>query len=267
MTAYKREAVEKMARVGYAARAIVYAIVGTLALMVAIGGSGGKLTDAKGALAWVAEQAYGPLMLSLLATALVCFVGWRWVQAFLNPERVEQNNKGTLKRITYFVSGAIYGSIAVAALKSLATRGAGPRAGSAPTMTAKLMAQPMGQLLVAAVGVTLIVFAVIQLRSAWKQSFAKKLKLFQLDEKPRRLALNVSRVGIAARALVFSMMGAFLIKSAIDANPREAKGMSEALQSLAQQPFGTALLALAAVGLLAFAAYQIVEALYRRIEV
>ncbi|MCB0062153.1 MAG: DUF1206 domain-containing protein, partial [Caldilineaceae bacterium] len=49
------------------------------------------------------------------------------------------------------------------------------------------------------------------------------------------------------------------------ANPNEAVGIGEALQKLAQQPYGPWLLGFVAVGLVAYGFFAIVLARYRRI--
>ncbi len=76
--------------------------------------------------------------------------------------------------------------------------------------------------------------------------------------------MRVSKLGILARGVVFVMIGTFLVQAALTANPRRARGLDGALETLAAQPYGTLLLALAAAGLVAYAVYMALEARYRR---
>ncbi|MCP3141459.1 DUF1206 domain-containing protein [Pyxidicoccus sp. QH1ED-7-1] len=55
------------------------------------------------------------------------------------------------------------------------------------------------------------------------------------------------------------------MQAAIQADPGEAGGLGEALTALAEQPFGPWLLGAVALGLVAYAVYQLLEARYRRI--
>jgi hypothetical protein len=48
-------------------------------------------------------------------------------------------------------------------------------------------------------------------------------------------------------------------------DPDKAKGLDEALKTLAGQPFGEVLLLVAVAGLLSFAAWSFVEARYREL--
>jgi hypothetical protein len=65
--------------------------------------------------------------------------------------------------------------------------------------------------------------------------------------------------------VVFCLVGAFLIKAAIEYNPRAAVGLDGALAKLAHQSYGLFLLGVVATGLIAFAIYSFSDARYRRI--
>jgi Domain of Unknown Function (DUF1206) len=57
---------EWLSRAGFVARALIYGIIGVLALKLALG-LGGKLTNQQGALHTVAQQPFGKLLLTLVA--------------------------------------------------------------------------------------------------------------------------------------------------------------------------------------------------------
>jgi hypothetical protein len=65
--------------------------------------------------------------------------------------------------------------------------------------------------------------------------------------------------------IVFGLVGVFLIKAAVEYNPRAAIGLDGALRKLAAQMYGSVLLGLVAAGLVAFALYSLSDARYRRI--
>jgi hypothetical protein len=76
--------VERLARLGYTAKGIVYAIIGVLAVKAALG-TGGKTTDQKGALGEIATQPFGKFLLVLMALGLIGYVIWRFVEAVQDP--------------------------------------------------------------------------------------------------------------------------------------------------------------------------------------
>ena len=77
---------------------------------------------------------------------------------------------------------------------------------------------------------------------------------------------TLGRVGFAARGVVFLLIGGFLGLAALHASSSEVHGLGGALQALQQQPYGWVLLALTALGLLAFGLFGLVQARYRHID-
>jgi hypothetical protein len=72
-------------------------------------------------------------------------------------------------------------------------------------------------------------------------------------------------VGYLARAVVFALVGAFLIRAAIQYDPKEAIGIDGALQKLAGQTPGPLLLGVVAAGLIAYGLFYFVRAAYREV--
>jgi hypothetical protein len=257
-----RSGVELAARVGYASRAVVYAVIGGLALMLAAG-EGGRATDTRGAVVEVARQPFGSVLLVMLGLGLLAFAVWRFVQAALDVEGKGRSGKGLVARIMMGISGAVHVSLALFAFNLL--RGHASKGGGTRSMTADLMSKPFGQVLVGAVGVAVIGFAVYQFVRAVKGKMLEKLSLTGLAARQRTWVERISKAGVLARAVVFLLVGTFFIQAAIDADPGEAGGLGEALGALAKQPFGPWLLGLVALGLVAYAVYQLLEARYRLI--
>ncbi|WP_148129269.1 DUF1206 domain-containing protein, partial [Dulcicalothrix desertica] len=73
------------------------------------------------------------------------------------------------------------------------------------------------------------------------------------------------RFGIAARGFVFGIIGIFLVLAAIQVDGSEARGLGGTLAVLAQQPFGSWILGVVALGLIAYGIYSVIQARYRRI--
>ena len=71
--------------------------------------------------------------------------------------------------------------------------------------------------------------------------------------------------GHCARMVVFGLVGVFLIKAAVDYQPRKAVSLDGALAKLANQSYGHALLGVVAAGLIAFALYSFADVRYRKI--
>jgi hypothetical protein len=89
--------------------------------------------------------------------------------------------------------------------------------------------------------------------------------LSRLGRAARKVVTDLARFGLASRAVVFAMIGAALLMAAKRSNAREAHGLGETLARIQGWSYGWVLLAIVAVGFIAYGVYQLVEARYRRI--
>ncbi len=255
--------VEKLARFGYAAKGIVYAIVGLLAAQAAFG-TGGRTTDARGALQTIVTQPFGQFLLALVAIGLLGYALWRFVQAFADPEHKGSDAKGIFQRIGSAISGFIYAGLALSAVQIIAGSGGGG-GNSTKDWTARLMSQPFGRWLVGIVGALTIGFGFYQLYKAFSRKFRRKLKLHEMSHSEEKWATRLGIFGLAARGIVFGITGIFLMQAARQSDPNQARGLGGALAALEQQPYGPWLLGIVALGLIAYGIYMGVLARYGRI--
>ncbi len=257
--------IERLSRFGIAAKGVVYALVGILALQAAFG-AGGQATDQQGAFDTVVSQPFGKFLLALIALGLVGYVVWRLVQTIKDPDGNGTDPEGLLKRFTYFISAVIYGALAIAAIQILAGSSSGSSGDSSTQdWTARLMSQPFGRWLVATVGVLIIATAFYHFYQTYSASFRKYLKWNQMSQTERTWSTRLGRIGHAARGVTFLIIGGFFIQAALQADPNQAQGLGGALRTLEQQPYGPWLLGLVALGFIAYGIYMEARARYRRI--
>ncbi len=257
--------VERLARFGYAARGVVYAVIGLLAVQTAFLGRG-QVTGAQGAIQKIAEQSR--LLLALVAVGLLGYALWRLVQSLLDAEGQGSDAKALAVRGGQLVSGLVYGGLALAAFRIVAGSGSGAGAATDQgnqALATGLLDRPFGRWLVILAGVAILVSALAQVRQAYTKRFQRKLKMNEMDETERRLALYTGQAGLAARGVVFAITAWFLFQAALRYDPSEARGLAGALEMLARQPYGPWILGIVALGLLCFGAYSFLEARYRRI--
>ena len=258
--------VKWLARFGYAAKGVVYMVVGGLALAAALGQGGSSSPDQRGALQTILEQPFGQVLLGLVAVGLFGYALWRFVMAAQDTEGDGSDAKGIVKRTGYAVSGIIYAGLAVAAVGLvLGSSGGGSGGGSAQDWTARLMAQPFGRWLVGIVGAVVIAVGLYQFYRAYSAKFREKLLLSRMSQTEETWATRVGRLGFAARGVVYAMIGFFLIQAALQSNPSQAGGLGQAFRELSSAPYGPWLLGIVALGFIAYGVFALVLARYRRI--
>jgi hypothetical protein len=253
---------EPLARAGFAAKGIVYLILGTLLTRAAFG-AGGRLTDMRGALRAILREPYGRPLLGVLAAGLVGYALWRFLEAFADANRKGTKPAALAVRAGYAASGLVYGSLAIYAGR-LALRAPG-RANSGSSLDGWIDASVAGWLIpLAALG--LIGYAIQQFASAWRGKLDPHLSAGQAARETGSWVITVSRFGIAARACVFVGIGVLLLTSrAKSASAAAGTDTIDSLRWLSHLPNGDWVLATVAVGLGAYGVYQLVHARYRRI--
>jgi Domain of Unknown Function (DUF1206) len=162
------------------------------------------------------------------------------------------------KRIGYVALGLFYAATTALALSFVIGRGS-PRANE-HEQTARVLDWPLGRYAIGAVGAGFVIAGVVNLYLSLTEKFRKRLREEELGKKARAWMIGLGIVGHVARAVVFSLVGTFLLKSAIEFDAGEALGLDGALAKVAKQPFGGVLLAAVAGGLLAYAAFCFVLA-------
>jgi len=254
-------AFELLARAGFVARALIYAIIGILALKLAFG-HGGKLTDQQGALHTVARQPFGKLLLTLVAIGLGGYSLWRLVRAGIGHGR-EGSDSGC-QRVAALASGLAYGAMCAVAIQILVGSGGGT-AGSPKKATGGVFGWPAGTWIVGIVGGVMIGVALYQGYRGITKKFLEDSKVEEMSPRVKEWISRLGMIGHLARMVVFGLIGIFLIKAAIDYKPSKAVGLDGALAKIVHNSYGPLLLGIVATGLIAFAVYSLSDARYRRI--
>lgn len=249
-----------VARLGYAARGVVYVIIGVLALLAALG-MGGETTGPQGALSTLRGQPFGSVLLGAVAIGLFGHAMWRFLQSVMDTDGHGHDAKGVVVRLGLFASCLAHISLALYAASLIRAPGQG--GDSQGDFVRWLMGQPGGQIAVILVGVVTVIVGIVQI---WRGIARKFEKHLVIDEAKRKALSPICSVGLVARGVAFGIIGILLMYAGWNLNPEEAKGIDGALQTLQGGAFGRFLLGAMALGLIAFAAYSFVLALYRRIE-
>ena len=252
---------EWLARAGIAARGVIYAIIGVLAVKLALG-SGGETTNQQGALQEVAKQPFGKALLILMAIGLAGYAIWRLVRAAIGhgPEASDD----TKERISGLISGLGYLSLCITAVSLLIGSGSGG-SGGPDKATGGVLGWPGGQILVGIAGLIIIGAGLQEGYNGITKKFLEKSKTERMSERVERSFTALGVFGHLARMVVFALIGYFLVRAAIDYDPDKAVGLDGALATLRDASYGPFLLGVVAGGLIGFAAYSIADARYRKV--
>jgi len=255
-------AFEYLSRAGFVARGLIYGIIGVLAFKLALG-HGGKLTNQQGALHTVAHQPFGKALLTLVAIGLGGYSLWRLVRAAVGhgPE----GSDSAVDRVAALASGIVYGGICALAIEILLGAGGGSGASSPKKATAGVFGWPAGTWIVGIAGAVMIGVGLYQAYRGLSHKFLDDSKTSEMSPSVRKLITWLGTIGHLARAIVFALIGVFLIRAAVDFNPHAAVGLDGALAKIVHRSYGPYALGVVAAGLVAFALYSLSDARYRKI--
>ena len=256
--------VERLARVGYAAKAVLYITVGYLAAEAGLG-PGGRLTDTEGALRVVHQASYGQALLLLIAAGLCGYAVWRLVEALVDPERRGTGPKGIALRLGFAIRGLFHGVLGITAFRLALGEASGGSGGETRRWTERAFDLPAGELLVGLAGAWVAGYGVYQFYRAATPKMRRHLQLSEVPERIRGWVLGVSRFGIAARGVVFCLIGYFLAEAALRHDAGQAGGIRESLRALSE--LGRWPFVIVAAGLIAYGVYELVNARFRLIKV
>jgi hypothetical protein len=240
-----------IARLGFFARAVVYMLLGYIALTTASKADEGQravfdhLRELPGGTAW----------LLLIGVGLLAYGLFRLATAFLDLDHEGDGWKGIAKRAGKLFSGIAHILLGYTAFQFIsrvkdATSGGGKSEEAART----LLDLPLGSLLLGMVGVYFLITAAAQAMKAYKATFMEEVQAGAPD-----FTRTVGRLGHAARALVFAVIGFSFIKAAWFDEENRTREIGGALADLQDQG---ALYTMVAIGLILFGVFSLILARY-----
>jgi hypothetical protein len=248
----KSEKFSGLVRMGYAARGVVYILLGYLALSTA-----GKAQDGQNAVFnLIQDVPGGTVMLYLVALGLLAYALFKAIDAASDIERHGDDAAGRAKRVGSGASAVAHIALAYTAYQfAVGSRQASTGQSGGQDAAGSLLTWEMGWMLLGLIGLGFLIGAAMQAKAAYTANFMK----FVGGGAPRYVR-PIGRAGHAARAVVFAVVGFSLVKAGWLARSSEVKGLGDALVSLSDDGI---LYTLVALGLILFGIFSLVVARYR----
>lgn len=245
-------------RVGYGGRGLTYLAISGLSLWAIW--HGGEAEGTTEALQSVEHSPFGTVILFIIGTGLVAYMIWRLLDAVADLEDYGTDAKGIIARLGMVATGLIHGALGVGAFYTIASaQEQGDGQSSIVTGTTKIMQMPMGAVVVGFTGLATVIAGGYYLHKAWSQNYRDNLIGNHFTTHWNRAL----QLGVAAQGVTVGVIGLFLVGAAWQSDASQAGGLGQTFAWLSQQTYGQVLVTLLCLGLLAFALFLFVNAVYR----
>jgi hypothetical protein len=251
-------AVRMLARGGYVASGVLHILVAWLAVQLALGESSGQ-ADQSGAFSAIAQAPGGELLLWAVAVGFAALALWQLATAALGVPNAENQAGARLKSLA---KGVLYGVLA--ATSAQYAQGSGGSGSSEESMTARVLTMPGGPWLVGLAGLVIVGVGVYHVVKGVRKKFLRDLAGTG-GGAVGPVVVRLGQVGYVAKGIALGVVGGLIVAAAVTADPSQAGGLDEALHTVRDQPFGTALLLVIGLGIAAFGLYSFARARFARL--
>ncbi|KAJ3176532.1 hypothetical protein HDU87_005226 [Geranomyces variabilis] len=270
--------VKIVGRVGFAAKSVIYGVLGALFIRTATGGS--EDSSPQGVFVVVGDNNVGVPLLVIMAVSLVFYVMWRWAEAFTGQgsDASFSKKKNFFKyRVSPFVSGAVYAAYTYYVVRTIFTNRDQRRASTGSQTTHSTFPDNVtssgiaGKIAVGFLGLLFVVAAGIQWQVTYKAFFIRELYANKLRNPYVRNTVHwLGRIGFAARGFLFLLVAVLLFRS-IDTRDSDSAEINDpnhsitgkAVSTLANHGWGKVILIIIGVGLLIYSVFAMLNVYYK----
>lgn len=246
-----------LARVGYVVLGVLHLLIGLIAISVATGGGGEA--DQGGALEQIQRAPVGAFLLWVIVVGMVALGIWQIAETLI--ERDPDAKKKWAHRVKFIGTAIAYLSIAATAF-TFALGGASHSSSAPQSMSARLMSNPAGIVLLVLIGLIVVGIGVAFVVRGIGRAFEKHLSLPGGAAKKGIVTFGV--VGYVAKGIAVGVAGVLFVVAALTHDPAAAGGLDAALHSLAALPYGPIILWIVGAGLVLYGLFCFARARYSR---
>lgn len=258
LSAAPRDPTTLLARIGFAARGLIYLLIGGSAARAALQ-SGAPAHGFTESVHDLIELPLGRTLIVALALGLTCFAGWLAVRGFTQARRAEHAGRW-LFAAGMLGDAVLYAGFVFVVLSRAFGQGTGSER-NVQLWTGWLFAHAAGRTIVGLVGLGLVAGGISMILWTWSVDVERSVALAPRNKEVTEV---ISRYGLTGRAAALALVGGYLLAAAIDADPSKAHGLGGVLQSLRGESWGWAVVLLFGSAFAASAVFDFIEAVYRR---
>lgn len=242
--------VEAGARLGYAASGLLHLLLAWVTLQVAWSTTAAQ-ADQTGALATLAGNPVGSVLLWFTVVGFALLALWQLTEAIARGD-TGTRLKSAGRTVVYLVLAWTAFTVVQGSSSGSSSQGS--------SVTAGLLQNPAGRVLVAAVGLAVIGVGGYHIVKGWTKKFLQDLR-----EHPGTGTVRAGRAGYIAKGFALVVVGALLTAASVTQRSDQAQGLDAALHTVVGLPLGKTMLTLVGLGFAAYGLYSFMRSRYGRV--
>ena len=229
--------VERVARFGWIAKGVVYALMGLTAFTIGRHRPTNDDASPEGAVAQLRSTSFGTALIWALVVGLVCYVAWRILSAGMVTG---SKLKDWLNRVGYLFSAMFYAVLAYTAISAVMQAKDSGDKNTVERLSAWMLGNTVGRWVLLVAGVVVVgvgVFFIVD--KGIKKSFLKELDLAGAPEAERKAITTAGTVGWISRGFATAAVGFFVAQAAWRYDAQTARGFDNAFRELSTHQAGS----------------------------
>ncbi|RYD97479.1 MAG: DUF1206 domain-containing protein [Sphingobacteriales bacterium] len=242
---------------------ILYGSIGVIALLSFLKLKNGG-ADESSFFVLLDSFAFGRVLNWIIILGAVCFIIWRFYEAFGDPYHLGKSGKALLMRTGAAFSSGADAFIALSVLQALFSKDKAPVTGEPEqqrAMAGQLLQTGWGRAFMFAIAVTLLLTALVLLFYGLSQKFTESIRGRDFSKHGRRVMHILAYAGYVARGSILGITGFFFLKSALARNSSYVVNTDKAFDFIGDHVGGWAFI-LVALGTISYGLYMFVLGLH-----
>lgn len=259
----KRKLLKTITLIGCFSTGIIYGSIGVIAILSFLKLKKGG-ADESSFFVLLDSFVAGRIVNWIIIIGALCFIIWRFYEAFKDPNGIGSDAKGLLLRTGVAFSSVADAVIALSVLQALYNQQKAPVTGEPVQQrdaVAGLLTKDWGSTVVLIVGIIVLLTALVLILYGLSSRFTEALKANGFSKRSKYIVHAIAYAGYFSRGVIVGIIGFFLVKAALQNDSNYVVNTDKAFDFIGDH-VGHVWFIVIAIGTIAYGLYMLILGLH-----
>jgi hypothetical protein len=257
--------IEKLARFGCFSIALVYMMVGLMAIL-SFAGESEAMADEERIVDVLLDIPAGEAIVFVMIAGMLGYIIWRVFEAFTDPYKFGNSFKGIATRAGIGLSAVGYAIIGFSALQ-VVLDGCSEGEEDQQMIVSQVLQVTGGMWIVGIAGAITALAGIVQFKYVGSGDYKQRIKLDKLKNWFRTVTHILAWAGYLARGIILGVIGYFIIRAAVEFDPESVGNTDSAFDFLGDFGLpGKIFFLIVAAGTICYGLFMIICGIYYSFE-